>query len=137
MSDEPTTPEQTTPAAQQRQQRRELLVVALASGANLVDAARTVGVAERTVRRWVADPDFRDRIRDARHEAIGSAYGRLVSSLTSAADALRDLLFSDHAGIKLRAAQVILAETLRLRAALELEQRVHDLEQRLVESKNP
>ena len=46
-------------------------VVALLREPTVAKAARHVGVNERTLRRWLADPGFRAALDDARREVFG------------------------------------------------------------------
>src|SRR5204863_65773 len=61
------------------------LVAALAAGSTIRDAAKTAGVAERTVYRRLEDPGFRQRVNNARAELIAHAVGKLAEASTAAA----------------------------------------------------
>ncbi len=56
--------------------KQEQASLLLASGQRIKSVAETVGVAERTVRRWLEDPDFASQVRSHRQETLARASGR-------------------------------------------------------------
>jgi hypothetical protein len=81
-----------------RRKRDPALLLALASGQTVRDAARSAGIGERTATRRVADPDFRRWVAELRAEMIGRALGQLPDGITEAAGTLRKLLAADGDG---------------------------------------
>jgi hypothetical protein len=110
------------------------LLLGLASGQTVRDAARAAGIGERTATRRVADPDFRRRIAEMRAEMIGRALGQLADGMTEAASTLRGLLAAEGESVRLGAARSILELGHKLREAVEFEERIADLEQRMATS---
>lgn len=110
--------------------RQRRAIAALLTARNIRDAAKTVGIPERTVARWLADdPDFRLALLAAEGDAIDAATRRLVSLSDAAIATLEDTMTSaGPAGIKLRAAQSVLDYLLRLRELRNIEQRLTALE---------
>ncbi len=106
----------------------DALLVALASGATVRDAAGRAGVAERTAYRRLDDPGFRRRLARARAELIDRAVGQLSDAATAAVATLRGLLDADSDNVKLGAARSILELGTRLREAAEIEGRLVELE---------
>ena len=104
------------------------LVAALACGATARDAARTTGVAERTIYRRLDDPTFTAQIDAARTEMIARAVGRLAETSTEAADTLRALLTASAETVRLGAARSILELAIKLREHDELVSRIEALE---------
>lgn len=111
------------------------LLLALASGQTVRDAAQAAGIGERTATRRVADPFFRRRVAELRAEMIGRALGQLADGMTEAAGTLRKLLAADGESVRLGAARSILELGNKLREAVELEERLATLEQRMTENK--
>jgi hypothetical protein len=108
----------------------DLLVIgALAAGATYEDAAQAAGISERTVRRRMADPDFRARLWETRGRYLDRALGRLSEISVEAVDALAGLLSSDSERVRLRAAVVVLDHGRKLREAGEIEERLVVLEE--------
>src|SRR5262245_12875208 len=107
------------------------LVLALAGGHTVRDAARLAGVGERTATRRVADGAFRRRVADLRAEMVARAAGQLADGMAEAAATLRSLLQAESEPVRLAAARAILEIGNRLREAVELEARLQAVEARL------
>ncbi len=114
-----------------RRNADEALALAIAGGRTLRDAARAAGVSERTAARRWADKDFRLRVSELREEMTRCALGRLADGMGEAADTLRGLLSAETDGVKLAAARAILQLGVELRALVELEEKVRELEESL------
>jgi hypothetical protein len=114
-----------------RRNADEALALALASGQTLRDAARAVGIGERTAARRWADPAFRRRVTETRSALFAEAVGRLAVLAGKAADALGELLTSGRDLVKLQAAKGVLELGPKLREAGELAERLDALERRM------
>ena len=75
-----------------RRKGDDALLLALATGLTVRDAARSAGVGERTATRRLANLSFRRRVAEARAEMVGRALGRMADGMAEAADTLRGLL---------------------------------------------
>ncbi|QDU23575.1 hypothetical protein [Urbifossiella limnaea] len=111
----------------------EIAAAALAAGQTAVAAAAVAGVHERTVRKWLDQPDYRAGVDRLRGEAVGRALGRLGDGMTAAADALRGLVAHRDPHVRYKAARAVLELGLRLREHAELEGRVRELEARFAD----
>jgi hypothetical protein len=107
-------------------QRRTL--AALLTTRNAQEAAALAQVGERTLARWLAQPEFRNALLVAEGEAIDSAARRLASLADGAIDALAEILETGKEANKRLAAQAILDNLLKLRELRNLEQRLAGLE---------
>jgi len=107
------------------------LVVALARGDTVADAATVAGVSEATVYRRLREPAFRRQVDDVRADMIRQAVARLSAASTEAADTLRALLASEMDFARLAAARSILELGTKLREHEDLAERVRRLEERL------
>ena len=114
-----------------RQDADEALVLALATGQTLCDAAQAVGIDKYTAARRWADPAFRRRVSEARSALLAEAVGRLASLAGKAANALGELLTSGRDLVKLQAAKSVLELGPKLREAGELAERLDALERRM------
>ncbi len=110
--------------------RDDALVLGLARGLTVRQAAEEAGFGERTAHRRLDDPGFRRRVSAVRGQLMERAGGRLIDASTKAVDVLRKLLDSDADTTRLAAARTILQQTVALRTAAELEHRITRLEQR-------
>jgi hypothetical protein len=66
----------------------EELILALAAGATVPEAAEQAGVGERTGHRRLADADFRRAVSEARDRMFDAALGRLAGLASKAAETL-------------------------------------------------
>lgn len=108
------------------------LLLALACGATVENAARQVGLTERTVYRRLADPEFRRQLNDIRADMVQRTAGVLTASALEAVKTLLELQKPAHpAAVRLGAARSILEIGIKVREAADLEQRVCALEQQL------
>lgn len=117
----------------QEDQGEELLIALLAAGNTQSQAASLCHMSVRSIRRRRQDPEFKRRENRARVELAEQVSAAVVASARSALDALIELLEPDfEPGVRLAAARILLPEMRKVRA-LELEQRLADLEDRLDE----
>lgn len=107
------------------------LVVALAEGRTIRDAAKISRLGERTVARRMESPEFRKLVADHRSSMMQRAVGTLANTADEAIATLRDLLTDDSATARLGAARSVLDLGARLRDSVELEARISTLEARL------
>ncbi len=110
----------------------EALLLALACGATVENAARSAGVSLRTVYRRLAEPAFRTRLQGARSEMVQRATGMLTAA---ALEAVKTLLVlqqaSVPAAVRLGAARAVLEIGAKLREVADLEARLAALEQQV------
>ncbi len=117
-----------------KHQAEEALVLALASGATVAEAAREYGLDEKAVRRKLADEKFRKRVVAARAALTERACGLLTSAGLEAAKTLAELVQSDGPpAVRLAAAKAVLEVGMKLRQVVDLEAQVADLERRIEE----
>ncbi len=116
-----------------RRNADEALALALAAGKTVRDAAAEVGIGERTATRRWADPDFRQIVSRHRADMVGRAVGELADSMSAAATTLRVLLDCESPAIRLGAARSILELGVKIKEAVELDERVGALEARLAD----
>jgi hypothetical protein len=107
----------------------DALLLAIACGATVENAARQTGLHERTVYRRLKSPEFQRRLRDLRSDMLGRTTAALTAAATEAVRTLLDLQKSGvQAAVRLGAARAILEIGLKLRENVELEARVAALE---------
>lgn len=96
-------------------QRATLPVVAFAP--TIAQAARFSGVAESTLRRWLANPDFRQHVDRMREETIHVAHQELKGLLPTCAAVFADAMRSPDPALRLRAARYAISFILRVNEA--------------------
>lgn len=109
----------------QAQRGDALLVVALAAGSSVRDAATQAGVSERTAWRRLSDEQFRRAVAEARAQVIETGIGHLADLTTKAVDTLAAVMDCDDPRARLAAAQAV------LKLSLPLETRFNDEAKRL------
>ena len=113
-----------------RRKGDDALLLALAAGKTVRDAAVAAGVGERTATRRWSDPTFRRRVAELRGEMVGRALGRMADGMAEAADVLRKLLAAESESVRLGACRTMLELGVKLRDSVELEERFTELERR-------
>ena len=108
-----------------------VLLLALAGGQTVRDAARAAAIGERTASRRLADPDFRQRVGQLRADMVERALGKMADGMAAAADTLRQLLKAESESVRLGAARSLLELGVKLRESVELEERLATSEERL------
>ena len=105
-------------------------IEALLSTKSVVEAAKAAGLGERTLYRYLSDPFFRLQLSAAEGELIDTATRRLLALQGAALDTFEDILKSEEASdtIKIRAAQNVVDNLLKLRELRNLETRLTALE---------
>ncbi len=96
------------------------LVLALAAGTTVKDAAAQAGMGERTVYRRLENVEFQQRVTAARSEMVSRAVGLLADAATDAVSTMRGLLSAESESVRLGAARGILELGTRLRETVEL-----------------
>jgi hypothetical protein len=108
--------------------KQEKALSALLSSATYADAAAKVGVSERTVQRWMADPVFSAAYAELRRGLVNQALDLLVKNALQAAGRLVELNDSPHPGVQLRAVLATLTLAREHSALAGIEQRLAALE---------
>jgi hypothetical protein len=104
------------------------LIVALACGDTVKEAAEKAGVGERTVYRRLADQDFMQKVNKARNMMISQAVGKLSLTCAKAAETLEKLLDNNNPRIRLQAAKAIMDNAIKLSDNWAIEMRLGHLE---------
>lgn len=90
-----------------RERKRELAIAALLTSPSVEAAAKAVGVADATLRRWMAEEDFRAELRQARSQVLEHALNALGGALVEAVDALVRNLRCRRPSVEVAAARAI------------------------------
>ena len=111
--------------------RQERAIVALLSEPSIEAAAKTSDVSDVTIWRWMKQPDFRARLRDARRAVVEGAIGRLQQAATEAVTTLQRNLTCGTPAVEVRAATAILDQAIKAVELFDVVERVEQLEARL------
>jgi transposase-like protein len=90
--------------------KKEAAIVALLSQRNIAEAARTAGLSERTLYRWLKDPTFDAAYRDARRSVYSQSMARAQQMSTAAVTTLGVIMLDANAppATRIRAADCVL-----------------------------
>jgi hypothetical protein len=113
-----------------RKKAEDKLLLALACGATVENAARQCQLCKRTVYRRMEEPDFRRRLQAMRADMFQRTSGALTAAGSEAVRALLELLRGASAeAVRLGAARSVLEIGMKAREFAELEERLATLEQ--------
>jgi len=108
-------------------------IAALLTEPTIRDAAKTAGVGEKTLWRWLQDEDFCQSYREAKRQVVQQAVSRLQRITGEAVDVLRDVMADDTKppSSRVAAARIVLDTALKFVELEDLEARVEALEKKL------
>ena len=121
---------------EKQSRKQEQAITALLTEPTVAEAARTAGVSESTVRRWLHDSKFRNAYRAARGELLEHTLARLIQASEKAIAKLEVNLDCGKPSIEVRAAAVILRELIRARELVDLGELIQEQEGRLAAVEN-
>ena len=110
--------------------KKEEAIAALLTQRNVEEAAKAVGVATKTLLRWMKEPAFEKAYWEARRRAYSQAIARRQQGTTAAATTLLKLLIDPGtpASVKVRAAEAIFNHSHKAIEIEDVEARVAELE---------
>ena len=110
--------------------KQEEAIAALLNHKSIEDAATAVGVAAKTLLRWLKEPQFQTSYRDARRQAVGQATARLQQATGAASLTILKLMVDPKvpAAVRLRAADCVFDHAAKAIEIEDIEARVTELE---------
>lgn len=110
--------------------KQEEAIICLLSAPTLEEAARSAGISYPTLWRWMAVPEFKEKYREARAEAVSQAVARLSKLCSEAVDVLREIMKDTTASASSRvtAAKTIIEGALKGVELEDLATRIEALE---------
>jgi AICAR transformylase/IMP cyclohydrolase PurH len=116
----------------------EECIVALLSNRTVEEAARSANISTKTLLRWHKDPEFDTAYGAAKRSAFGQAIARLHHLSSAAVTVLGKVMLdlTTPPGIKIRAADSILAHAAKALETEDLERRLTELERAAEEARS-
>ena len=110
--------------------KQEEAVLALLTQRNTEEAARSIGVAPKTLFRWQQIPEFQAALRKARRDAVAQSTARLQQATSAAATTLLKVMVDPGtpASTKVRAAECVLSHAQKATELEDVEARLAELE---------
>jgi len=111
--------------------KQEDAIIALLTKPTIPEAAVAVGIGESTLWRWMKDPDFNERYREARCKAFQQAINQLQQASGEAVQTLREVAADSQAPASSRvsAAKSILELAIKSVEMEEIVERVKKIEE--------
>ena len=108
--------------------RQQAVLPVIASTPSLAQAARISGFSERTLRRWLADDDFRGELTRLRQESAELARLELQGLMLRSVSVLSEAMDDPDKAIRLRAARYAMSFAVRASETEKLKKEIQDLE---------
>jgi hypothetical protein len=109
--------------------KAEQAIAALLEHPTMAEAARSCGVSERSLWRWLQREDFQKRYREAQRAVVDSAITKLQAATLRAVETLERNLTCGNFFAENAAAQAILTHSFKAMELQEMQQRIERLEQ--------
>ena len=118
--------------------KQQKALAALIRAPTRAAAAKEAGVGVSTLRRWMReDEDFRGAYREALTELLEDASAQAMQNLTRALDVLAEVMATgENSQVRITAARSALEYSLKLTEAVDVQQRLDALEEKLLEAEN-
>jgi DNA-binding transcriptional MerR regulator len=111
--------------------KQETFIAAMLSLPTITAAARAAGVTDRTARLWMKQPLIQEAYRAARKEVFDEVLEGLRDCAKEAIDTLRTNLTALEPAVQVRAAHIILTQSIQVHKIEQLEARIQELEDAL------
>ena len=117
--------------------KREQAIAGLLTQPSIAEAAKTAGLSEATLWRWLKDEQFSKSYREAKRQVVEQAVSRLQQLSGEAANTLGQVMASPfaRANTRLAAARVVLEKAMKALEMEDLASRVARLE-KLIEKRH-
>ena len=112
--------------------KQEKAIAALLDRPTIREAAQSVNVGEATLWRWLQEPEFQRAYRTARRQVVEHSISELQSATSEAVAALKRNLTCGNQSVEVRAAQIILEQSVKAVELVDLAERVEEIEQLLI-----
>ena len=112
---------------------REKVMAALLSSGTQTEAAEKCGITTRTLRTYLADPEFSEEFTRRKRQLITDATRQLQSSYPAAIKALREIVEGGSEGARISAARALLEYGTRFTEQHEVLTQLEELERAMTE----
>ncbi len=107
---------------------KERALAALLESASIADAAKSCGLSQETLYRYLRDKEFLSDYRNARRQVVENSITQLQQASGEAVETLRRNLSCMNANAEIRAAQIILDNALKGVELVDILERLEQIE---------
>lgn len=118
---------------EKRSRLEGVAIAALVSARTIGEAAKQVGVSERTLKTWMQDPVFAEKLQQARAEVFRDAIAGIQAAATEAVATLQRNMKCGDPRVEVQAARVVLDCGLKTHEVFDQDERLKKLEAALAE----
>jgi hypothetical protein len=111
---------------------QEKALLALLCSPSIAEAAKKSGASERSLIRWMGQPEFRQQYRDARAQVVEQAIAEVQAATSEAVATLRRNLTAKQPGDQIRAASKIIATAMQGVELVDLVEKLEHLESQII-----
>ncbi len=111
--------------------KQEMLITALLSLPTIEAASLATGITSKTARIWMKQPVFQDAYKAAKGAVFDDALDELRDCAKEAIDTLKSNLKALEPAVQVRAAHIILTQSIQVHKIEALEARIQELEEAL------
>ena len=110
--------------------RQEKVLALLISEPSVKEAAKTAGIGERTLHRWLKNEAFAAAYRDARTNAVRQAMGQIQAAMGTAVRTLVQIMQDSEvpSSSRVQSAKAVIENAIKLFELEEIEQRLSIIE---------
>lgn len=122
-----------------RKIKRQKFVTELVASGSLALAAKTLGISERTARRWLEESETKELLKAAQDEAFQQDLQSLKAAFSIALKVLIGQARNPKAapGTRVRSAQILMEQAINTYKLIEVEQRLARIEEHLLVKSRP
>ena len=115
--------------------RQQAALPAIAAAPSLAQAARAAGIDENTLRRWLKEPLFAERLAEIRQQSVVIAREELCGLARQGMSVFAEAMADPDPAIRIRAARYALSYAVQLAEVQNLGATVQEMRQLLTQSK--
>jgi phage terminase small subunit len=113
--------------------KQDAFIQAMLAGKSIVDAAKASGISIRTAHRWLSLPHIQEAQKRAKQQIFDKAISQLMLDVEKARSTLTSIMDDTSApcGARVRAAQILLEQSISIHKMGELEQGIAELKEKV------
>jgi AcrR family transcriptional regulator len=111
-----------------KQTNKEKAIAALINAPSIREAARQCGLSEETLYRYLKDKEFVSEYRQARRATVENAITQIQQATSEAVETLKKNLHCENPAAEIRAAQIILENSIKGVETIDVLERLERLE---------